>query len=121
MKYKFLCILIIVSVIFGCTKSQIKDSLKAHSLADQYTTAAILPINLKGKEFAECVQEELKEDLQYLKFFPGNKFREAMFPWFEPNTAPRNIGTICPTKQNLGTKTHRKPRSGNFNLCAWIY
>lgn len=91
MKYKFLCILIIVSVIFGCTKSQIKDSLKAHSRANQYTTATIFPINPKDKEFAECLQEKLKDDLQYLKFFPGDKFREALFPWFEANTAPKNI------------------------------
>jgi hypothetical protein len=91
MKYKFICILLIVSVIFGCTKSQIKDSLKAHSRANQYTTATIFPNNREDKEFAKCVQKELKEDLQYLKFVPGDKFREALFPWFEPNTAPQNI------------------------------
>ena len=91
MKYKLICIFLIVSVIFGCTKSQVKDSLKTHSRANQYTTATIFPINLKDKEFAECVQEELKDDLKYLKFFPGDKFREALFPWFEANTAPQNI------------------------------
>ena len=117
MKYKFLCILIIVSVIFGCTKSQIKDSLKAHSLADQYTTAAILPINLKGKEFAECVQEELKEDLQYLKFVPGDKFREALFPWFEPNTAPRNIEELSA----LLSKTLVKKRIESLGVELLIY
>jgi hypothetical protein len=81
----------IVLVIFSCTKSQIKDTLKEHSRANQYTTVAILPINPRGKEFAKCLQKKLKDDLQYLKFFPGDKFREAMFPWFEPNTAPQNI------------------------------
>ena len=91
MKYNFFCIFLIVSVILGCTKSQIKDSLKEHSRANQYTTATVFPINLESKEFAECVQEELKEDLQYLKFVSGDKFREAMFPWFEPNTDPQNI------------------------------
>jgi len=72
-------------------KSQIKDSLKESSHANQYNTATVFPINLIDKELAECIQEKLKEDLQYMKFFPGDKFREAMFPWFEPNTAPRNI------------------------------
>ena len=91
MKNKFLCILIIVSVIFGCTRSEIKDSLKAGSPANQYATATIFPINPEDKEFAECVQEKLKEKLQYLKFIPEDKFREAMFPWFEPNTAPKEI------------------------------
>ncbi len=117
MKYKFLCILIIVSVIFGCTKSQIKDSLKAHSRANQYTTATILPINLKGKEFAECVKEKLKDDLQYLKFFPGDKFREAMFPWFEPNTAPKNIEEISA----LLTKPLVKKRIESLGVELLIY
>jgi len=117
MKYKFLCILIIVSVIFGCTKSQIKDSLKAHSLTNQYTTATILPVNLKGKEFAECVKEKLKDDLQYLKFFPGDKFREAMFPWFEPNTAPKKIEEISA----LLTKPLVKKRIESLGVELLIY
>jgi len=117
MKYKFLCILIIVSVIFGCTKSQIKDSLKAHSRANQYTTATILPINLKGKEFAECVQEELKDDLQYLKFLPGDKFREALFPWFEANTAPKNIEELSA----LLTKPLVKKRIESLGVELLIY
>jgi len=91
MKWKFVCILSIFLVIFGCTKSQIKDSLKSGFRANQYTTATIFPVNSEDKEFAECVQEKLKEKLQYLKFIPGDKFREDMFPWFEPNTAPKNV------------------------------
>ena len=63
MKFKLLCIIFIVSVMFGCTKSQIKDSLNANSLANQYTTVTIFPINPTDKEFAECVQEKLKNDL----------------------------------------------------------
>jgi hypothetical protein len=91
MKYKLLYILLLLSVIFGCTKSQIKNSLKPHPLANQYTVATIFPINLESKKFAECIQEEIKEDLQYLKFVSGERFREALFPWFESNTAPQNI------------------------------
>jgi hypothetical protein len=117
MKYKFFCILMIVSVIFGCTKSQIKDTLKEHSPANQYTTAAILPINPKGKVFAKCVQEKLKDDLQYLKFFPGDKFREAMFPWFEPNTAPKNIEELSA----LLTKPLVKKRIESLGVELLIY
>jgi len=117
MKYKFLCILIIISGIFGCTKSQIKDSLKDHSRENQYITATILPINLKGKEFAECVKEKLKEDLQYLKFIPGDKFREAMFPWFEPKTAPKKIEEISA----LLTKPLVKNRIESLGVELLIY
>ncbi len=119
MKYKFLCILSILSVIFGCTKSQIKDSLKARSPANQYTTATIIPINLENQAFAECVQEELKEDLQYLKFIPGDKFREAMFPWFEPNTAPQNIEELSALLRK--TLVQKRIESLGVEILIYVY
>ena len=117
MKFKLLCIIFIVSVMFGCTKSQIKDSLNANSLANQYTTVTIFPINPTDKEFAECVQEKLKHDLQYLKFLQGDKFREAMFPWFEPNTAPKNIEELSA----LLTKPLVKKRIESLGVELLIY
>jgi hypothetical protein len=117
MKFKLLCILLFFSIILGCTKSQIKDSLKANSRANQYTTVTILPINLTDKEFAECVQKKLKQDLQYLKFLQGDKFREAMFPWFEPNTAPKNIKELS----SLLSKTLVKKRIDSLGVELLIY
>ena len=117
MKYKFICLFLTVSVILSCTKSQIKDSLKDHFRANQYTTITIFPINLEDKEFGECVQENLKKDLQYLKFFPGDKFREAMFPWFEPNTAPKNIEELSA----LLTKPLVKKRIESLGVELLIY
>ena len=94
MKWKFVCILSIVSVIFGCTKSQIKDSLRANFRANRYTAVTVFPVNPEDDEFAECVQKRLKEKLHYLKFISGENFRKALFPWFEPNTAPDDIRKI---------------------------
>ena len=117
MKYNFFCIFLIVSVILGCTKSQIKDSLKARHPANQYTTVTIFPIDRESKEFAECVQEELKEDLQNLKFVSGDKFREALFPWFEPNTAPQNVEELSA----LLTKPLVKKRIESLGVELLIY
>jgi hypothetical protein len=117
MKYNLFCIFVIVSVILGCTKSQIKDSQKEHSSANQYTTVTIFPINLAEKKFAECVQEELKEIFQYWEFIPGDKFREAMFPWFEPNTAPQNIEELSA----LLRKTLVQKRIESFGVELLIY
>ena len=117
MKYKIFCLFFIVSVILSCTKSQIKDSLKDHFRASQYTTITIFPISLEDKEFAECVQEKLKQDLQYLKFFSGDKFREAMFPWFEPNTAPKNIKELS----SLLSKILVQKRIENLGVELLVY
>ena len=117
MKYKIFCLFFIVSVILSCTKSQIKDSLKDHFRESQYTTITIFPISLEDKEFAECVQEKLKQDLQYLKFFSGDKFREAMFPWFEPNTAPKNIKELS----SLLSKILVQKRIENLGVELLVY
>lgn len=117
MKFKLLCILLFFSIILSCTKSQIKDSLRTASHSNQYTTVTIFPINLTDKEFAKCVQEKLKQDLQYLKFLQGDKFREAMFPWFEPNTAPKNIEELSA----LLTKPLVKKRIESLGVELLIY
>ena len=117
MKHKILFIILIISIILGCTKSQIKDSLNADSRANKYTTVTIFPINLKDREFAECVQEKLKHGLQYLRFLQGDKFRDAMFPWFEPNTGPRNIEELS----ELLTKPLVKKRIESLGVEILIY
>jgi len=117
MKYKFLCILSIVSVIFGCAKSPIKSSLNEYSRANHYTTATVFPIDREDNKFAECVQKKLKKYLQHIKFIPGEKFREALFPWFEPNTAPKEIEELSA----LLSKTFVKKRIESLGVELLIY
>ena len=118
MKYKFLWSIVIITIIFGCgTKSQIKDSLKAHSRSNRYTTVAILSDNPEGNEFANCVQEKLESDFKYFKFIQGDKFREALFPWLEPNTTPKNIEELS----TLLTKPLVKKQIESFGVELLIY
>jgi hypothetical protein len=98
-------------------KSQIKDSLKTHSPVNQYTTVTLLTINSDSKTYTECLEEELKDNLKYLKFFPGDKFREVMFPWFEPNTAPMYTGELSA----LLRKTFIKNRIESLGVELLIY
>ena len=94
MKWKFFCVLSIVSVAIGCTKSQIRDSLKANSRANQYTTVTIFPIDPTDKKFVGCLQDRLNQKLPNLKFISADKFREALFPWFEPETARQSLENL---------------------------
>jgi hypothetical protein len=91
MKNRIILILTIIIFVFGCTKSQIRGSLDARSYANQYPLVTIFSIDHRDKSFAECLQRQLEEDLPNLEFIPGNKFREALFPWFEPSSAPKDI------------------------------
>jgi len=89
-----------ISMIFlliGCTNSQFKDSLVEPAYSNQPIIVTLLPMNQAEKEFAECVQTELEKNIPALKFIPGDKFRDALFPWFEPNTFPKNIEDLTST------------------------
>ena len=46
--------------------------------------------NLEDKKLAQCLQRELKKDLSNLKIIPEDQFRNALFPWFEYRTAPKD-------------------------------
>lgn len=90
MKHTLLFISMIIIVLFGCMKSQVKDSLTTSSHFYKDTTMTILSNNLEDKKFTKCLQRELKEDLPELKVISEDKFRNDLFPWFEPSTAPKD-------------------------------
>jgi hypothetical protein len=91
MRYTLFCISIFNILLFGCTKSQVKDSLKTSAHSHNEATITILSNDLNDKKFAKCLQSELGNDLPKIKFFPEDNFRDDLFPWFEPGTAPKEI------------------------------
>ena len=93
--------MIMIIVLAGCAKTQINDSLVEISHINQPATATVLSANVKDKSFAECVQKELENYIPILKFIPEDKFREALFPWFEPSTSPQSIEGLGSMMNNL--------------------
>ncbi len=94
MKRTLFFILIVNILLSGCMKSQTKDSLMVQTHEQQFSVATVLAVDFEDKGFAECVQWGLENEFPKIKFIPGDSFREAFFPWFEPNTAPRNKGEL---------------------------
>lgn len=41
--------------------------------------------------FPECVRRAMKRSDPELQFIPSLRFRDALFPWFEPGTRPNNV------------------------------
>ena len=77
--------------LFCCTRSQTENSLLERTSANQFSVATVLEVDFEDKGFAECVQNDLEKKLSNLKFIPGDRFRDALFPWFEPSNAPKKI------------------------------
>ena len=94
MKKTFLFISIIFSINVGCMQIQIKDLSIAETHKNQFPMVVILSVDFEDNRFSECVQNDLKDEFPELTFFPGNKFRDALYPWLEPNTFPRDISEL---------------------------
>ena len=86
-----------IFVLTGCARPQVKDISKQHSHLSEPASAIVLSINPEDKDFAECVQRELENHITTLTFVPEEKFRDALFPWFEPSTAPKSIEELGST------------------------
>ena len=77
----------------GCVNStieQVKQPGIAFDNADSIVILARRHENASETEasFTECVEERLSEESTHLKVHPQKAFVDAMFPWFEPRTAP---------------------------------
>ena len=94
MKHMLLFICIICILLFGCIKSQTKDSLIVQTHEQQFSAASVLSVDFEDEKFARCVQRGLKTKLTEISFIPGDKFRNYLYPWFEPSTAPKEIGEL---------------------------
>jgi hypothetical protein len=54
--------------------------------------------------FTDCVEERLSEESTHLHVYPRKPFVDAMFPWFEPGTAPINTDAIPGLLANPGVR-----------------
>lgn len=81
----------------GCAKSQVKDSLIKAAYSNQPIIVTIISMNPEDKDFAECVQSKLADNISELEFIPEDIFRDSLFPWFEYGTVPKSIEDLALT------------------------
>ena len=93
---KAICLIsaFVIMVLAGCMKADVKYSVEESAVDHTRTTISILSNNLDDVPLSRCLQRFLQEDLPDLKFFPEDQFRDALFPWFEYSTAPKDAAAI---------------------------
>ena len=92
----------------GCMKSQINDSLTTNAPGFKPQTMTILSSNMEAKNLADCLQRELKEDFLDIKIIPEDQFRNALFPWFEYRTAPKDAAELSALLNKTFIRKHIK-------------
>lgn len=54
--------------------------------------------------FRECLDDELKDGSSNLTVFPSDQFRDELFPWFEPRTAPTSHHALLRLMHQSGVR-----------------
>ncbi len=82
-----------VLLAIGCTSTTVDEFRQGETGIDNHETVVILGRRQASSyetsaDFVECVGNRLAQGGNGLSVVPEQQFLDAMFPWFEPRTAP---------------------------------
>jgi hypothetical protein len=68
--------------------------------------------------FIECIADSIDSGRSKLRVHPENEFRDALFPWLEPRTAPNNVEDLPKLLERPGIAERIQAR--NIRYIIWI-
>lgn len=118
-------LLLIVGVLLvsGCVTSRIEESRSATTgLKDGDALVILGRASYNDHEteasFTQCIADALASGKTPLKLIPEQKFKDEMYPWFEPRTAPTSASELTAlfARPGVQDKIHR----ARVRYLAWI-
>ena len=68
--------------------------------------------------FTECLSESVGEGRNPLRVVSESEFKDLMYPWFEPRTAPTNIDELVKLFAQPGVRD--QVQTNQVRYIAWI-
>jgi hypothetical protein len=92
-------LLVAVLCLAGCVTSRVEETKNvATGIAADESVVILATSYHQGNKtesgFLDCVSDELDGGRQALNVYPREKFRDDLFPWFEPRTMPQDIAAL---------------------------
>ncbi len=83
----------------GCMTSRVEESKNSATGIGEGESVVILAASYhRGtaaeEDFVSCVAEEVQHGRDGVPVIPERQFTDALFPWFEPRTAPRSAAAL---------------------------
>lgn len=83
----------------GCVTSRVEESKNvATGIRDDESVVVFATSYHSGNKtesgFLDCVNDELDDGRDALNVYPSERFRDELFPWFEPRTMPHSIEAL---------------------------
>ena len=90
---------IIATVVVSCTSTTVDEFRQGATSIESDESVVILGRRQASdfetkSDFVECVGERMSRGENAINVIPEREFIDAMFPWFEPRTAPLRAGDL---------------------------
>jgi hypothetical protein len=79
----------------GCTASKVQNVEESSSGDVSAQTVTVLSTHQGSANLADCVRRSMHRANSNLRFIDPQEFRDDLFPWFEPGTAPRKTDDLA--------------------------
>jgi hypothetical protein len=107
----------------GCMTTRIEETKDASTginrdesvvvLASSYHTA-----NPAEDSFIKCINKSIEKGRNRLRVYPASEFRDALFPWLEPRTAPASVEDLPELLDRPGVAERIQAR--DIRYIIWI-
>jgi len=120
---KFSLILLIAGVCSGCITARVEETKDAATGISAGDTVVVLArSHVTGNEteinFVQCVKEKIASGSDRITVHPSEEFVDAMFPWFEPRTSPKQVSDLEELVARPGVLERIRER--NIRYIIWV-
>ncbi len=117
------CLLAASVSLSGCVSSRIEQSRDATTGIAEGEAMVLLgraSYNEKQTEesFTECIADALNQGSNPIRLIPQEQFKDDLYPWFEPRTAPTSADELGRLFAQPGVKN--RIDDANVRYLAWI-
>lgn len=107
----------------GCMTSRVEESKDTSTGIQAHEAVVILASSYHSSDpaedkFIDCVADKVQGGSRKLQVRSEGEFRDALFPWLEPRTAPRNADALPELLERPGVSERIKER--DIRYIIWI-
>ena len=123
MTYKSATLLFLALFVAGCSTGR-TDIVNSTSMAEYDGESVVVMArsyhtgNQTETDFTECVVNSLQRGDSPINVMPGDEFIDALYPWFEPRTAPNDIKAMPKLMNNPMIAT--RMRETGVRYVVWL-
>lgn len=120
---RLLALLALATTSTGCMTTRIEETKDASTGIDKDESVVVLAHSYHSKDpaengFIECVTDRIDSGRSKLRVHPEGEFRDALFPWLEPRTAPVGVDDLPELLERPGISERIEKR--NIRYIIWI-